>query len=234
MSTETKRYSSHIFLHNFNLPTKQRSLLSTAIHWRRYSNVLLSAAPLVPTQRLISTWPRSRRHTMQQTLLWLSTWRWWQRRHHSSNTTHSRGNWLSDDHTYAATCWRRHPNVPYRKLNHRQRPWTALHVRRWRRNSPAGESQLTSKRSTANCSEDFHRSNWRISVFLFFQLKFSRRTHSRWPSWQFTVSGSRPKQVQASCGTRTVPSVAQQIATKRNGTVWSTITASQRRKAQEK
>jgi len=45
LSTETKCYSSHIILH-FNLPTKQRSLLSMAIHWRRPSNVLLSSIPI--------------------------------------------------------------------------------------------------------------------------------------------------------------------------------------------
>jgi len=32
LSTVTKRYSSHTILQNFNLPMKQRSLLSTAIH----------------------------------------------------------------------------------------------------------------------------------------------------------------------------------------------------------
>jgi len=43
LSTETKRYSSHTILQNFNLPTKQRSLLSTVIPWRRPSNDLLSS-----------------------------------------------------------------------------------------------------------------------------------------------------------------------------------------------
>jgi len=58
LSTVTKRYSSHTILQNFNLPTKQRSLLSTAIHWRQHSNALLSSEPLVQratTQRSIST-----------------------------------------------------------------------------------------------------------------------------------------------------------------------------------
>jgi len=43
LSTETKRYSSHTILQNFNLPTKQRPLLPTAILWRRPSNDLLSS-----------------------------------------------------------------------------------------------------------------------------------------------------------------------------------------------
>jgi len=43
LSTETKRYSSHTILQNFNLPTKQRSLLSTAILWQRPNNDLLSS-----------------------------------------------------------------------------------------------------------------------------------------------------------------------------------------------
>jgi len=38
LSAETKRHSSHTILQNFNLQTKQRSLLSTAILWRRPSN----------------------------------------------------------------------------------------------------------------------------------------------------------------------------------------------------
>jgi len=47
LSTETKRYSSHTIVQNFNLPAKQWSLLSTAIHWRQHSNAWLSSAPLV-------------------------------------------------------------------------------------------------------------------------------------------------------------------------------------------
>ena len=43
LSTESKRYSSYTILQNFNLPTKQRPLLPTAILWRQPSNDLLSS-----------------------------------------------------------------------------------------------------------------------------------------------------------------------------------------------
>ena len=54
LSTETKRYSSHTILQNFNLPTKHRPLLLTAILWRRPSNVLLSSTPLVRRPNVVT------------------------------------------------------------------------------------------------------------------------------------------------------------------------------------
>jgi len=66
LSTETKHYSSHTILQNFNLPTKQRSLLSTAIHCRRRSNALLSSAPLV-----------QRPNAQATRCLVPDDWRWW-------------------------------------------------------------------------------------------------------------------------------------------------------------
>jgi len=93
LSTETKRYSSHNILQNFNSPTKQRPLLSTAILWRRHSNVLLPSAPLVQRPNAVT----ARRHARDDTQHSRPCCRGQpmmvtQRRHHSSNTTHSRGN----------------------------------------------------------------------------------------------------------------------------------------------
>jgi len=120
--SEIKRHS---FTIDCSIPAyrlKQRFLLSAATHWRRHSSVPLSSAPLV--QRPNSeTVPRlAPDDTTQQTLLSLSTV-------DGDAATPCRTPLIQhdpklwklvvkssyDDHTYAATCYRRLPKRPVPK-----------------------------------------------------------------------------------------------------------------------
>ena len=157
-----------LFLQNFNLPRKATVLglggdpLTTA---QQRLAVLGTVGPA--TQRGNGSYRRVPDDTTLQTLLSLSTEDGDAAtpcRHPSSNTTYSRGNWSFDDHMYAATCLRRQTERPVPKAqapvrNNSRRPY------RW---------PDYTERSTANCFEHFHRSNWRIFWFSFFPLEISR------------------------------------------------------------
>ena len=101
-------------------------------------------------------------------------------RHPSSNTTHSRGNWSTDDHTYTQPLAgvdtgtsRPNPRRPGTFLNSSTRPG-------WQRNSPARELQVTFRRN------DLRRLNLssidtKLTYFLisFYSSELSRKITSR-------------------------------------------------------
>ena len=105
LSTETKRYSSHTILQNFNLLMKQWFLLLTAIHWRRHSNALPS-------------WHRwsDDSTTHPECSLVPDDWRWWRSDILSSHLVwHDQQSWKLVDRrplVRTASCWRIHRNVP--------------------------------------------------------------------------------------------------------------------------
>jgi len=132
MSTETKRYSSHTILQNFNLPTKQRCLLSTATHWRLHSNVFLSSAPLVQRPNAQSARRLVPDDTTQQTLLSLAADEVTQRHPATPVVQHDPQSWnLVDDrpptNLRSSHCCRRRPcrTFPYRRLSHQ---WTSTNT----------------------------------------------------------------------------------------------------------
>ena len=119
-------------------------------------------------------------------------------RHPSSNTTHSRGNWSTDDHTYAATCWRRYRNVPSESsaTGHvREQLYTSgvddathRHVNHNFRRNDLPPTQFVFNRHT----------NWRISDF-FLQFRTFAQKHVTWPTWQLQSLGG-PRQTGARRG----------------------------------
>jgi len=123
LSTETKRYSSHTILQNFNLPTKQRPLLSTANLRRRPSNYLLSS-----TSRPVDTF----RRPTQLTQLSLTTWRWW---HSADNTRPTRPSVVNlvdnrpPTNLRSSHCCRRRPRTSRTETSaNGKRPWTTSGV----------------------------------------------------------------------------------------------------------
>jgi len=82
LSTETKRYSSHTILQNSTYRRSNGPCSSTAILWRRPSNVLLSWTPLVRRPNVVT----ARRPVLDNQRSWPSC-RW------QLDTTLSRGIW---------------------------------------------------------------------------------------------------------------------------------------------
>ena len=93
LSTETKRYSSHTILQNFNLPTKQRPLLfdgdSLTTAQQQLAVLNVTARRSVPTTNAADPAVVDNSTVVAQ------------RRHHPSNTTLSRSIW-STIHAAAA------------------------------------------------------------------------------------------------------------------------------------
>jgi len=179
LSTETKRYSSHTILQNFNLPTKQRSLLSTAILWRRPSNDLLSS-----TSRPADTF----RRPTQLTQLSLTTWRWW---HNADNTRSTRPSVVNLVYNRPPTnlrsshCCRRRPRTSRTETSaNGKRPWTTSRV-----NNPNTRHVTHSTLSNGLRPTQLELNRRQTALFSNFFLQFRTLSpnHVTWPTWQFTV-----------------------------------------------